>query len=625
MTAHKEFPMTSQRSFIARLFSGLWRLIDGTRKVVLNLIFLLILVWVVSAVIDTRDVMVLKPDTTLVLKPVGNVVEQYSGTPLDRALQEAMSGQRSETRLRDLLSALERASRDERISRLVIDPSFTQSIGLASLHELQAAIDAFRTSGKPVIALAENLEQNGYYLASLADEIWLNPKGMVWIEGFSRYRQFYAEGLEKLQVEINLFQAGDYKTGPEPWVRNDMSPEAREANLFWLGDLWEQYLEAVSRNRGIPRGNLVRSIENFVERLEVANGDFARYALDAGLVDKLITGPEASRLLAETGAAEENGQGYRQVDFMDYLDITALQSLTSATGQVRVVVADGEIMRGWQPQGAIGAETFSATLRAVARDSAVEAVVLRVNSPGGEVYASEKIRLEVEALKMAGKSVVVSMANVAASGGYWIASAADELWASPATITGSIGVYGLLPTISEPLARMGIRSDGVGTAPLAGKLRLDRPLDENLRRVFQLSVDDSYDDFLQRVSEARGISFEQARSVAAGRVWSGTQAKERELVDHLGTLNDAIQSAAKLAGLGEDYSVRYQQTEMSAFEQFLVELTAGAMVRAGVADRFALELPFQGTFVEDILQDLARLAAHSGQFTLAAHCMCSLR
>jgi protease-4 len=507
----------------------------------------------------------------------------------------------------------------------VIDPAYMWRIGLASLQELEDAVEAFRAAGKPVIALADTLNQQQYYLAALADEIWLNPKGMVWIEGFSRYRQFYAEGLEKLQVEINLFQAGDYKSGPEPWVRNDMSPEAREANLFWLGDLWDQYLEAVSRNRGIPRGNLVRNIENFVERLEIANGDFARYALDAGLVDKLVSGPEANRLLAESGAPGESGQGYRQVDFMDYLDITALQSLSTASGQVRVVVADGEIMRGWQPQGAIGAETFSATLRAVARDDAVEAVVLRVNSPGGEVYASEKIRLEVEALRMAGKSVVVSMGNVAASGGYWIASAADELWASPATITGSIGVYGLLPTISEPLARLGIRSDGVGTAPLAGRLRLDKPLDENLRRVFQLSVEDSYDDFLARVSESRGMSLQQARQVAAGRVWSGGQALDRDLVDHLGTLDDAIRSAAKLAGLGEDYNVRYQQPEMSAFEQFLVELTAGAMIRLGVAEHFTLNVPFAGTFVEDILDDLARLAANSGQFTLAAHCMCSLR
>ena len=617
--------MNSEKSFFVRLFSGLWRFIDGTRKVVLNLVFLLILFWVIAVVVDTGDIAPLQPDTTLVLSPVGNVVEQYSGTPMDRALQEALSGQRTETRLRDLVDAVNQARDDSRINRLVINPSMLSYIGLASLSELESAIDAFRASGKPVIALAENLDQSGYYLASMADEIWLNPHGMVWIEGFSRYRQFYAEGLDKLQVEMNVFQAGDYKSGPEPYLRNDMSPEAREANLYWLGDLWDQYLEAVSGNRGIPRGNLVRNIENFVERLEAAEGDFARYALDAGLVDKLVSRPAAYSQLAETGAPSDDGTSFRQVSFLDYLDMTALQNPVIRSGQVRIVVADGEIARGWQPQGSIGSETLTATLRAVRKDDSAEAVVLRINSPGGEVFATEKIRGEVEALRTAGKTVVVSMANVAASGGYWIATAADEVWSNPSTITGSIGVYGVLPTFAEPLGRLGIRSDGIGTAPLAGKLRIDQPLDERLRRVFQFSVNDTYEDFIGLVAAARGMNREEARNVAEGRVWTGTQARERRLVDQIGSLSDATDAAAKLAGLGENYSVSYQQAELSAFESFLVELTASGLARLGLAEKFANPMPFNGTLVEDIIDDLAVLASGSGRLTLAAHCMCGLK
>jgi protease-4 len=223
--------MTSDRSFISRFFLGIWRLIDGARKLLLNLVFLFILYLVVIALIDTDDAFIIQPDTALVLQPYGDVVEQYSGTPLDYMLQQATDTARNETRLRDLVEAVRRAAGDEKIIRLVIDPTYMKRIGLASLLELEAAVAEFKAAGKPVIALADNLGQQQYFLASMADEVWLNPKGMVWIDGFSAYRQFYREGLEKLEVEVNLFRAGKYKSAMEPWVRNDMSPEAREANF----------------------------------------------------------------------------------------------------------------------------------------------------------------------------------------------------------------------------------------------------------------------------------------------------------------------------------------------------------------------------------------------------------
>ncbi len=401
--------MTSERSALTRFFLGIWYVINGARKLVLNLLFLLIMYFVVLAVIDTGDTVIIKKNTALVLRPYGNIVEQYSGTALDQIVQQATEQERSETRLRDLVEAIRRARDDDRIVRLVIVPTYMWRVGMASLLELEAAVADFKTSGKPVVALADNLSQQQYYLAALADEIWLHPKGMVWIDGFSAYRQFYREGLEKLEVEVNLFRVGEYKSAMEPFIRDDMSPEAREANLYWIGSLWQQYLEGVSRNRGIPLENLSEAINDFANGLEAVDGDFAQYALELGLVDRLVGRARKRtwnwRAWALPGAVVKD---FRQLDFENYLALTEMQHRPESKRKIAIVIAEGDIVRGKQPHGVVGAVTLSEELRAVAEDSAVEAVVLRINSPGGDVFASEKIRREVQALKESGKTVVVS-------------------------------------------------------------------------------------------------------------------------------------------------------------------------------------------------------------------------
>jgi protease-4 len=614
--------MTSQRSFISRFFLGLWRLVDGFRKVVLNLVFFFILYLVILAIIDSDETLIIQPDTALVLRPQGDVVEEYSGTPLDFALEQATGAGRSETRLRDLTAAIRRAADDDRIVRLVIDPAYLWRIGLASLHELEAAIADFKATGKPVVALADMLNQQQYFLAALADEVWLNPKGIVWVDGFSAYRNFYAEGLDKLEVEVNLFRAGKYKSAMEPWVRSDMSPEAKENNLFWIGNLWQQYLETISRHRGIPLEDLSRAVNQFADRLDAADGDFAQFALEIGLVDRLLSRPEAHLELAQRGAAGEGSEGFRQVGFENYLAITGLKARAAAPGKVVIVVAEGEIVRGVQPQGMVGAVTLAEKLRGLADDPKAKAVVVRIDSPGGDSFAAEKIRREIQALRELGKTVVVSMGNVAASGGYWIAMAADEVWASPSTITGSIGVYGILPTFARPLEKLGIRTDGVGTTPLAGKLRLDRPLDPDLRRIFQHATDRTYEDFITLVAESRRMNTQDVLSVAQGRVWSGIQAKERGLVDHTGTLQDAVDAAARIAGLGADYETGYEERELSPLESFLIDITSSAMVRFGLGESGLPDLP--GTLVENILRDLNMLARSSGGLTIAAYCPCDV-
>jgi protease-4 len=614
--------MSSNRSVLSRFFRGTWLFIDGARKVFLNLIFLFFLYILVLAVMDTGETLLIQPDTALLIQPYGDVVEQYSGTPLDYVLQQATETARTETRLRDLVEAVRRATDDPNIVRLVIDPNYMRRIGLASLLELESAIVDFKASGKPVVALVDNLGQQQYFLASMADEIWMNPQGMVWIDGFSAYRQFYREGLDKLEVEVNLFRAGKFKSAMEPWIRNDMSPEAREANLFWIGSLWQQYLDAVSRQRGIPLENLTEAVNNFADRLDAADGDFARMALDMGLVDQLVNRPEANGVLATTGAPGEGSEGYRQVGVDNYLALTDSHNRSTSSSKVKVIVAEGEIVRGTQPQGVVGAVSLSKKLRAAAEDKHVKAVVLRVNSPGGDAFASEIIRRELQALKEMGKTVVVSMGNVAASGGYWIAMGADEVWASPSTITGSIGVYGILPTFSRPLEKLGIHTDGVGTTSLSGKLRLDRPLDPDLKRIFQRATERTYDDFISLVANARQMEPDDVHNVAQGRVWSGSQAKARGLVDQTGTLQQAADAAARIAGLGSDYDMVYDEWDLSAVESFLFEMVGS------VATRFNLGLtglgPLNNTLLENLLSDLRVLSRSNEGLTIAAHCLCDV-
>ncbi len=616
--------MANERSFPVKFALGIWHFINGSRKVFLNLLFLLFLYMLYVALLQPAETFRLKSDTTLVIRPYGKVVEQYTSTPLDRALQEATGQDRSETRLRDMLEAIHRAAGDSDIKQLVIDPGYMWGIGLAALKDLGHAVDAFRSTGKPVIAVADNMGQHQYYLASLADEIWLNPNGTVWIDGYSTYRHYYREGLEKLAVEINLFRVGEYKSAMEPFIRDDMSPAAEKAGKFWLGNLWQQYLEDVSKHRGIPLRNLQDAIDDLPNRIEAVDGDFALYALELGLVDRLLTGPESRQELAKRGTPDKAGDSYRAVDMQDYLDLTEAKKGFGSTKRIAIVVAEGEIVSGRHPAGRIGSISTAEQLRRVALDDKVAAVVLRINSPGGDAFASEVLRLEVQQLRESGKKVVVSMGNVAASGGYWLAMAADEVWASPATITGSIGVFGMLPTFAHTLAKIGVHTDGFGTTNIAGKIRLDRSLDPDMARLFQSSTERIYRQFLNLVSVAREFdTIEEVDAVAQGRVWSGEQALERKLIDKTGTFQDAIEASARIAGLGDDYKIDWIEPKRSAVDKFFMEFLADAVAKMNLSVSTPFELP--GSWLQTMLDDLRFIAAKEGKFTVAAYCLCGIQ
>jgi protease-4 len=613
--------MTQERSFPVKFALGVWHFVNGSRIVFLNLLFLLF-IYLLFLAFQPPQTFRLKPNSTLVIRPYGDVVEQYTTTPLDRAIEEATEQDRSETRLRDMLEAIHRAAGDSDITQLVLDPNYMRSIGLAALNDMAHALEAFRSTGKPVIALADSLGQNQYYLATLADEIWLNPNGEIWIDGYSEYRQYYREGLEKLAVEINLFRAGKYKSAMEPYIRDDMSDETRESGKFWLNNLWQQYLEAVAKNRGLILKSLQESIDDLPNQIDNVNGDFAQYAVNLGLVDRLMTAPQARQELAKRGVPDQAGDSYRAVDMQDYLDLTESLKAYNNAKQIAIVVAEGEIVGGNHPAGRIGSISTAEQLRRAARDENVAAVVVRINSPGGDAYAAESLRLELQQVRDSGKTVVISMGNVAASGGYWMAMAADEVWASPATITGSIGVYGILPTFGGTLDKIGVHTDGYGTTAMAGKLRIDMPLDPGVARIFQSSTERIYKQFINLVSKARGKTYEEVDEIAQGRVWSGEQAAERGLVDKTGSFQDAIKASARIAGLGDNYQIEWIEPEQSALDRLVMDFMSSAVSRLHISVSRPVNLPV--SWLQSMLDDLQFISARQGRFTVAAHCLCGL-
>ena len=613
---------SSKGSTAGRAWRGFWRGADIFRKIILNVVFFFFFFIVVFALTSGEPKRIVKDNTALIINPKGVVVEALSGQPAQRFLDQAMGKQDSETQLRDLVTAINRAKDDSRINQLILMPEQVTGIGMATLHELEKAIADFKTSGKPVVAYAEGLSQHQYYLAAMADEVWLSPFGSVLIEGYANYRNFFKEALDKLSIKINLFRVGTYKSAMEPYIRNDMSEASKEAGMYWLNSLWRQYLEGLAKSRGLEETELEGMIANYPEILNQAEGSMAQAAINMKLVDRLITRPEFRSEMAGRGSKGDSADSYRNISFKDYLKAakppaTAIASVDAKI--IAIIVAEGAIVSGKQPAGVVAAETVAKQIRKVANNKDLDALVLRVNSPGGSAFASEVIRRELQAVRDLGKPVVISMGDVAASGGYWISTSADQIWADPATITGSIGIFGMIPTFPESLARMGIYTDGFGTTELAG-LRLDRELDPKVAQIFQRATERGYEEFLQRVGNARQMSRDEVDAVAQGRVWSGEQAQDRGLIDHMGGLQDAVTAATKLAGGTDEYVIKYQQPELSEFEQFILQMTGSAMTLLP-EEIFATSALLQRPLIRGFLTQLEILANSESGFATYAHCL----
>lgn len=562
---------------IVRFLRAIWTGVDGARRIAVNLLFVAIVVGVIAFVLrdDTPEI---ESGSALVIAPTGVLVEQLTAKSFDQVLDEVTGDAVQETLLKDVVDAINAAAEDERFEVMVLDLNSFGGGMMTKLQDVAEALDGFRANGKKVIAVSDDYNMSAYYLAAHADEIIMHREGMAMIEGFGRYRMYYREGLDRLGVDVNVFKVGTYKSAVEPFLLDGMSDAAREANEEWMGDLWRQYLDEVGEARGVGAAAIDRYAQEFDVILGEANGDAADMALNSGLVDKAMTRVEMREYLVGLVGEDEATNSFRRTSMGAYL--TALggdRFGREATGDtVAVVVARGTILDGSHPAGTIGGDSTAALIRKAHNDDNTKAIILRVDSGGGSAFASEVIRRELEAARAKGIKVIASMGSVAASGGYWISTSSDQIWAHPSTITGSIGIFGLIPTYQRPLQEyLGVRVDGIATAPAAG-LRLDRALPERIANAIQLNIEQGYRDFLERVAMARNMTVEDVDAVAQGRVWSGEDALRLGLVDALGDLDDAIAAAAELAGLGDDYAVRFVEKELEFQEQLIADLMAEA-------------------------------------------------
>ncbi|HET9694163.1 MAG TPA: signal peptide peptidase SppA [Steroidobacteraceae bacterium] len=574
---------------IRRLLHWIWVGLDGLRKI-LHLLLLLLIFALIGALFS-RPIPLVPAQAALVVAPQGPLVEQFTGDPVERAIADAVRQGPVETRLRDVVDAITAAKNDKRISALYLDLGGLDGGGTAKLQEVARAIEHFRKSGKPVIAFGEYYDQPQYYVAAHADEIYLDPQGIAYIDGFANYGLFVKDALDKLSIDWNVFRVGQYKSAVEMFTRNDMSPAEREESLVWLDSIWSTWKAEVAKARGIEPAALQAYADNAPAALRAAGGDLARVALDAGLVTELKGRYEVEDRLAEITGEDEDLHSYKGIDYESYLaNVQSTKALSSkSANKIAVIVASGEIVPGEQAPGTIGSDTLAAQLREARFDDDVKAVVLRIDSPGGSTFASEVIRREIEELRADGKAVVASMSTLAASGGYYIAMDADRIVASPATLTGSIGIFAMFPTFQRSLERLGVHVDGVGTTALSGEFSPVRPMSEGTRELLQQSIDHEYQRFIGLVAKSRKKDVAAVDAVAQGRVWSGADAKRLGLVDQLGGYEDAIKLAARLAELGKDYEVEYSDYAVGIGEAL------GLRVQAAMARIVAPLLP-QGLF-----------------------------
>ncbi len=616
-------------SSLRRGIGALWRGLDATRRFVLNLIFLVILIAFFWALFG-GGLKPLAPKTALVLDLKGELVEERAGSVRDSVVAGLSGNGRRLVRLPDVLKALDGAAKDGNVNEVLVLLDELDGGGLASVREIGAAIERVKAAGKRVVVWGGNFDQKRYLIAAHASEIYLHPMGMVLIEGFGRHRNYYRDALDKVGVTVNLMKVGTYKSFAEPFIGNGPSQAAQEADSFLYNGLWTAYTTEVEQARKLPAGAIAKGIDELPHRLAAANGNAAKVALDWKLIDGVKTRDEVRAEFIKRGAYDDRIKSFRQVSFGDYVARHPDKPFGDA---VAVVVAAGDITEGTGGPGMVGGISTANLIRSVREDSSVKAVVLRVNSPGGSAYGSELIRRELELTRAAGKPVVVSMGDVAASGGYWISMAADEVIADPSTVTGSIGVFAILPTADKVVDKLGIHTAGVTTTWLADAYNPLRPLDPRFGQLIQSAINHVYDEFTTKAAIARKTTPAKIDEVGQGRVWTGTQAKERGLVDRLGGYGDALRSAAKRANLGDDFRVTYAEQPTTLAERVLERMglsdaqILNVQVKLGLLPVDLGAAALGGNATAGIARDLGWLSAVADRkqpFAAVTHCLCGV-
>ncbi|ECT4257399.1 signal peptide peptidase SppA [Salmonella enterica subsp. enterica serovar Kentucky] len=575
--------------FIAGFFKWTWRVLNLVREMVLNLFFIFLVlvgvgIWMQigngsNSEQTARGALLLDISGVIVDKPSTN----HRLGALGRQLFGASSDRLQENSLYDIVNAIRQAKDDRNITGIVLDLKNFTGADQPSMRYIGKALREFRDSGKPVFAVGENYSQGQYYLASFANKIWLSPQGQVDLHGFATNGLYYKTLLDKLKVSTHVFRVGTYKSAVEPFIRDDMSPAAREADSRWIGELWQNYLHTVSANRQISPQQLFPGAQAIIDGLTSVGGDTAKYALDHKLVDALASSADVEKALTKQFGWSKTENNYRAISYYDY----SLKTPADTGGTIAVIFANGAIMDGEETPGNVGGDTTASQIRDARLDPKVKAIVLRVNSPGGSVNASEVIRAELAAARAAGKPVVVSMGGMAASGGYWISTPANYIVASPSTLTGSIGIFGVINTVENSLSSIGVHSDGVSTSPLAD-ISMTKALSPEVQQMMQLSIEYGYKRFITLVADARKRTPEQIDKIAQGHVWTGEDAKANGLVDSLGDFDDAVAKAAELAKL-KQWHLDYYQDEPTVLDMVMDSMTGS--VRAMLPEAIQAMLP----------------------------------
>ncbi|MGU3412277.1 signal peptide peptidase SppA [Enterobacteriaceae bacterium C34A] len=574
--------------FIAGFFKWTWRLLNFIRELVLNLFFILLVlvcvgIWMQFSSSTTES----SGRGALLMDITGVVVDKPSSTSkfgaISRQLLGANSDRLQENSLFDIVQTIRQAKDDRNITGIVLDLKNFAGGDQPSMQYIGKALREFRDSGKPVYAVGDSYTQGQYYLASFANKIYLSPQGTVDLHGFATNGLYYKSLLDKLKVTTHVFRVGTYKSAVEPFIRDDMSPAAREADSRWIGELWQNYLTTVSANRQVTPEQIFPGAQGMLDGLRKVDGDTAKYALDNKLVDVLASSAEIEKAMSKQFGWSKADNDYRAVSYYDY----SLKTPSDKGASIAVIFANGAIIDGQETPGNVGGDTTASQIRDARLDPKVKAIVLRVNSPGGSVSASEVIRSELAAARAAGKPVVVSMGGMAASGGYWISTPADYIVANASTLTGSIGIFGVINTVENSLDTIGVHTDGVSTSPLAD-ISMTKALPQEVQDMMQLSIENGYKRFITLVAQSRHSTPEQVDKIAQGHVWTGQDAKANGLVDSLGDFDDAVAKAAELAKL-KQWHIDYYQEDPSLFSSVIDSLSGS--VRAALPEALQAYLP----------------------------------
>lgn len=573
--------------FIMGIFKWTWRLLNFIRELVLNLFFILLILVCFGIWLQMKGDATEPARGALLLDISGVVVDKPSVSDklgvIGRQLLGSNSNRLQENSLFDIVDAIRQAKSDANITGIVLDLKDFAGADQPSMQYIGKALREFRDTGKPVYARGDYYNQSQYYLASFANKIWLSPQGGIDLRGFATNTLYYKSLLEKLKVSTYVFRVGTYKSAVEPYLRDDMSPAAREADSLWIGELWQNFITTIASNRQITAQQAFPGAQVMLDSLKKLNGDTAQYALDNKLVDELASNAQIDQALIKEFGWSKDNKDFSSTSIYDY----SVKPASSEGGGIAVIFVNGAIMDGPETAGQVGGDTTAQQIRDARLDSTVKAIILRVNSPGGSVSASELIRSELLAAREAGKPIVVSMGGMAASGGYWVSTPANYIIANPSTLTGSIGIFGVINTVQDTLASVGVYTDGVATSPLAD-LAVTKSLSPEVQQMIQLSIEHGYQRFIDIVAQSRNMSLQQVDAIAQGHVWTGEDAKAKGLVDALGDFDDAVAKAAELAKL-KQWHLSFWQEEPTLIDMVFDSVTGS--VRAALPQALQAYLP----------------------------------